>query len=410
MKAAYRWLPVLLVLLLSGCWSAKEANEIDYVLGVGVDKTDNGDIILTIQTPDLSALKPENAGSGEKYKSISARGATTFEALRNYVNVGGQKLFWGHIQICVIGEHAARDGVEDFLDFFSSDPELRGTSMIAIVKGLAKDVMEARVSLTPIPSDYLSNLLTNATVNGKAPKVQLVDFNRMLTEPVGSQPYLPLMELMSQAEYDKRIAKLDTPSSKGPGQSPVVYTGGTAVFRGTRLKGFLNERETRGLLWTKQFMKSALIPVKTDDGGTASLELIGGVRNKVTVKMEGETARIKLIISANLNIGDRSGSTNLAEVQELKKLQDSFNALVKKEVEMAFDKAVRKYHSDIFSFGNALNDRSPKVWSRVQERWEDEILPRAKLEVEVKGVLRRTSRTLYTPWAEDKETKGATPQ
>lgn len=410
MKAAYRWLPFLLVLLLSGCWSAKEANEIDYVMGVGVDKADNGDIILTIQTPDLSALKAENPGSGEKYRSISARGATTFEALRNYVNVGGQKLFWGHIQICVIGEHAARDGVEDFLDFFSSDPELRGTSMIAIVKGMAKDVMEARVSLTPIPSDYLSNLLTNATVNGKAPKVQLVDFNRMLTEPVGSQPYLPLMELMSQAEYDKRIAKLDTPSSKGPEQSPVVYTGGTAVFRGTRLKGFLNERETRGLLWTKQFMKSALIPIKTDDGGMASLELIGGVRSKVTVKMDGDTARIKLIISANLNIGDRSGSTNLAEVQELKKLQDSFNALVKKEVEMAFDKAVRKYHSDIFSFGNALNDRSPKDWSRVQERWEDEILPRAKLEVEVKGALRRTSRTLYTPWAEDKEKKGAPPQ
>ena len=107
MKAAYLWLPFLLMLVLSGCWSAKEANEIDYVMGVGVDKADNGDIILTIQTPDLSALKAENAGSGDKFKSISARGSTTFEALRNYINVGGQKLFWGHIQICVIGEHCS---------------------------------------------------------------------------------------------------------------------------------------------------------------------------------------------------------------------------------------------------------------------------------------------------------------
>jgi spore germination protein KC len=401
-KAAYLCLPFLLMLVLSGCWSAKEANEIDYVLGVGVDKADNGDIILTIQSPDLSALKAEKASSGDKFKSISARGSTTFEALRNYINVGGQKLFWGHIQICIIGEHAARDGVEDFLDFFSSDPELRGTSMISVVKGKAKDVMEARVSLTPIPSDYLSNLLTNATVNGKAPKVQLVDFNRMLTEPIGSQPYLPLMELMSQSEYDKRIAKLNTTSSKGPGQSPVIYTGGTAVFRGTKLKGFLDEKETRGLMWTKQFMKSALIAVKTDDGGLASLELIDGVRNKVSVKMEGDTAVIKLTIHANLNIGDRSGSRNLAEVKELKKLEEGFNALVKKEVEMAFEKAARKFHSDIFSFGNALNDKNPKVWNRVEERWEDEILPNAKLDIEVKGTIRRTSRTLYTPWAEEK--------
>ena len=92
----------------------------------------------------------------------------------------------------------------------------------------------------------------------------------------------------------------------------------------------------------------------------------------------------------------------MAEVKELKKLEEGFNALVKKEVEMAFDKAARKYHSDIFSFGNALNDRNPKAWNQVEERWEDEILPNAKLDIEVKGTLRRTSRTLYTPWTEEK--------
>ncbi|MDF2937485.1 MAG: hypothetical protein K0Q90_2858 [Paenibacillaceae bacterium] len=403
MKAGRIGLPLVLSLLLSGCWSAKEANEIDYVMGVGVDRGDNGEIILTIQTPDLSALKAENSGSEEKYKSISVKGETTFEALRNYINVGGQKLFWGHIQVCVIGEKAARDGVEDFLDFFSSDPELRGTSQIALVKGKAKDVMEARVSLTPIPSDYLSNLLSNATVNGKSPKVQLVDFNRMLTEPEGSQPYLPIMELMSQADYDRRIAGLNTQSSKGPGQTPVIYTGGTGVFRGTRLKGVLNEKESRGLLWTKKFMKSTLIPVETEGGAVASLELIGGVKNSVAVKMEGDTAHIKLKITANLNIGDRTGGKNVTHVEVLKEMEESFNALVKEEVEQAFDKAARKMHSDIFSFGNALNDRNPKLWNQVKDRWEDEILPNAKLDIEVKGTLRRTSRTLYTPWSKEKD-------
>ncbi|MNC27552.1 hypothetical protein D3C75_757240 [compost metagenome] len=84
-------------------------------------------------------------------------------------------------------------------------------------------------------------------------------------------------------------------------------------------------------------------------------------------------------------------------------MEDAFNALVKEEVEQAFDKAARKLHSDIFSFGNALNDRNPRLWSQVKARWEDEILPNAKLEIKVKGTLRRTSRTLYTPWAEESD-------
>lgn len=401
MKAGRLLIPLLLALILPGCWSAKEANEIDYVMGVGVDKGDNGDIILTIQTPDLSALKAENGGNEEKYKSISVKGATTFEALRNYINVGGQKLFWGHIQICVIGEQAAREGVEDFLDFFSSDPELRGTSQIALVKGKAKDVMEARISLTPIPSDYLSNLLSNATLNGKAPKVQLVDFNRMLTEPTGSQPYLPVMELMSQSAYDRRVVGLNTPSSSGPEQTPIIYTGGTCVFRGTKLRGFLNEKESRGLMWIKKYMKSTLVAVDMEGEGIASLELIGGVKNSVSVKMEGDTAQIKVKIEASLNIGDRSGYKNVTNLEEIEKLEKRFNAIVKDEVEQAFDKAARKMHSDIFSFGNAMNDRNPKLWEQVEDRWENELLPRAELDVQVHGTIRRTSRTLYTPWAKD---------
>lgn len=404
MKAWRLWVLLLLALLLPGCWNAKEANEIDYVLGVGIDKSESGEIILTIQTPDLPALKSESGGTKrEKFKAVSVKGATSFEALRNYINVVGQKLFWGHIQVCVIGEQAAREGVDDFLDFFNADPELRGTSQIAVVKGKAKDAMEARISITPIPSDYFFNLLSNATLNGKAPKVQLVDFSRMLTDPTGSQPYLPVMELMSQEAYDRRIFGHTTPSSKGPEQTPVIYTGGTAVFRGSKLRGYLNEKESRGLLWAKKILKSSLIAVPMDDGKMVSLELIGGVKNSVSVNMDGDNARIKLNISANLNIGDRNVNKNLTKEEEIRKLEQGFNAIVKEEVQQAFDKAVRRFHCDIFSFGNSLNDRKPKEWDKVKERWEDDILPRAQLEVKVNGSIRRTSRTLYSPWVEDKK-------
>lgn len=401
MKARRLAVLLLLPFLLSGCWNRKEADQIDYVLAVGIDKSTDGNITLTIQSPVLEALKPKSGGGQDKYKTLSVKGKTSFEGIRNYINITGQKLFWGHTQMYVIGEQAAKDGVEQYLDFFSADAELRGTSHISVVKGLAKDLMEAKLEFTPIPANYMSNLVKNSVINGKAPKVMFAEFNRMLAEPTGSQPYLPVMELMSQSSYDRNIAGISSKSSSGPGQTPIIYTGGTAVFHGTKLVGYLNEMETRGLLWTKKTLKSAIVTVSCGKDCTASLELIGGVKNHKTVKMENDKAKLNIKIHANLNIGDRSGYMDVSDERVIRNLEEGFANVVKTEIEAAFNKATRKLHSDIMAFGNSVDDKHPKLWEQIKDRWEDEILPKAELKIEVDGVIRRTSRILYSPWVQD---------
>lgn len=393
-----KWLLCLLLpLCLMGCWNRKEADQIDYVLAVGIDRVEGGQVALTIQTPVLEALKPKQGGGGDKFKTLSVKGKTVFEAIRNYINITGMKLFWGHTQMYLIGEEAAKEGVDAYLDFFSADPELRGTSQIAVVKGKAKDVMEAKPDLTPIPSYYMSNMVKNAALNGKAPTVSFADFNRMQAEPVGGQPYLPLMELMDQQQYDRRMAGLRTKSSAGPEQSVLIYTGGTALFQGTRMIGTLNERESRGMVWTKGFLKTTIVTVNYGEG-TASLELVGGVKSKKSVRMEGEQAYLKVKVEANLNVGDRTGFLDVSNEGVIQTLEKGFAEVVRDEVHAAFNKATRELHCDVLAFGNALSDYKPKIWAKLKDDWEKDILPRAKLEVEVTGRIRRTSRTLYSPW------------
>lgn len=393
-------LTICLCVLTTGCWNRREADQIDYVSAVGIDIATDGEISLTIQTPVLTAMKPKMGGSEEKFKTLSVKGKTVFEGIRNYIDVTGQKLFWGHTQMYIIGEEAARQGVEKFMDFFSADPELRGTSYIAVTKGNAKELLEAKPQFTAIPANYMSNLVRNAVLNGKSPTVMFSEFNRMLAEPTGSQPFLPVMDLMSQREYDLKHAGIDSKSSSGPGQSDIFYTIGTALFHNTKLIGFLNEKETRGLNWVKGKIKTTIVTLDCGADCKVSLELIGGVKVKQKVEMEGEKAKLKVKIKTNLNIGDRAGDVDVTKEDTLNMLEEGFSAVVKSEIEAAFRKASRKLHSDTMAFGNALSDKHPQVWEKLKDRWEEEILPAAELEIEVDGKIRRTSRTLYSPWVE----------
>jgi spore germination protein KC len=389
-------------LLLTGCWNRKEPNEIDYVTAVGVDVTKEGQLTLTIQSPSLEALKTKEGGNKEQVRSVSVTGQTSFEAIRNYISAAGKKLFWGHTQIYMIGEEAAKGGVDRFLDFFSMDPELRGTSQMAVVKGNAKDVIESKSRFASQPANYLRELMRNASLNGNVSSVTFAEFNRMEAEPAGSQPYLPLMQLMEQDTYDRTVTGLETKSSKKNAQSSIVYANGTAVFKGTKLVGYLNEKETRGLLWCSGKLKSTIVTVPCGDGCMTSLELVGAAKADKKVVMSDNQAHFKVKIKANLNIADRSRNRRITDEAFIQQLEKGFNEAVQEEVEAAFAKSAKKLHSDVLAFGNALSDHNPKLWKKLMPDWEDNISPHAELEVEVEGKIRRTSRTLYSPWAKSK--------
>lgn len=388
--------------LLSGCWNRKEAEQIDYSLGVGIDMRTKDEVCLTILTPNLEELKPTAGQKKEVQKTLSTRGRTTFQAVRNYIDVSGKKLFWGHTQFYLIGEEAARNGVEHFIDFFTSDAELRGASHMAVVKGNAKEALESKTEFNAISAYNLRDIIRSSAVNGHAPEVLFSEFSRMQAEPIGSEPYLPLIRLMSRTEYDKIKLGLKAGSQSDSNKSPVFVAEGTALFKGTKLVGYLNTMETRGLLWTKNKMKSAIIVVPCEgEGCTVSLELIGGVKSSKKVKIEQGKAKITLNIKAEVNIGDKESQINLVETNEIKELANSFANVVKKEVQAGFDKACRIHKTDVFGFGNTLSDKQPKLWERIKDEWEDDILPKAELEIVVDGQIRRTSRNIYSPWAKD---------
>ncbi|NLI38627.1 MAG: Ger(x)C family spore germination protein, partial [Clostridiaceae bacterium] len=132
-KAFQALLPLFLMLplLLTGCWNNRELTDLNIVAGLGLDRTDDGRIILTVQVAEPGAIQSSSSGSGggggEKSKPVfvaSNEGETVFDALRGMLAVVDKKLFLSAAQVLILGERLAQDGIEEVLDFFQRDHEV----------------------------------------------------------------------------------------------------------------------------------------------------------------------------------------------------------------------------------------------------------------------------------------------
>lgn len=389
-----------MLILTTGCWNRQEADKIEYVLAAGIDLNDKGQIVLTVLTPVLEAMKPTSGLKGEQKKTLSVVGDTTFESARNYLQIVGRKLYWSHLQVLLIGEKAAKKNVQDYLDFFSSDPELRGTAYIALVKGRALDMLESTPDITAISSNYLKDSIKNTDLDGKSVKVHFTEFARKLAEPIGGQPYTSMLQLVEQADYVKNTVGVKPYQGGGTKQSTLFYTSGTGVFSNGRLVGILNSTETRGFMWVTGKLKTSIItvPCPNESNCQISLEIAGEKKSKSKVYYRDGKATIQLRIGVEFNIGDKASSKFKVDAKTIAYLEEQLSDTIRNEVQMAFHKVAIDYRSDIFAFGNILEDRNPKQWKQIKDRWESEILPEAELDIKVISKLRRTSRTLYSPW------------
>ncbi|OCT16282.1 hypothetical protein A8709_02275 [Paenibacillus pectinilyticus] len=395
---------IAILLLTTGCWNRQEADKIEYVLAAGIDLNDKGQIVLTVLTPVLEAMKPTSGLKGEQKKTLSVVGNTTFEAARSYIKIVGRKLYWSHLQVLIIGEEAAKTNVNHYLDFFSSDPELRGTAYIALAKGRALDMLESSPDITALSSNYLKDSITNTDLEGKSVKVHFTEFARKLAEPTGGQPFTSMLQLVEQSDYVKDTVGVKPYQGGETHQSSLFYTSGTGVFSNGKLVGTLNGTETRGFMWVRGKLKSSIVvvPCPDDSNCRISLEIAGEKKSRQKVYYRDGKATIQLHIAVEFNIGDKASTQFQTDAKTITYLEDQLSGTIRSEVQLAFRKIAIKYKSDIFAFGNRLEDRDPKLWKQIKDQWEESILPEADLDIQVNAKLRRTSRTLYSPWVQEK--------
>lgn len=376
---------IAIMLLLPGCWSLRELNEIGIVSALGVDLNEQGNIKITVQviTPQASSTKGQTPKEPARF--LSSEGKTFFEAIRNLMEKSGDRLFYPHTQVFIIGEELARSGLNPVLDFLARDPEIRLMTWVILSQGKAEDVVRAPSKEDLISAMHLNRLVEDYESTSKSIPVRLLDLSNMLYSD-GKEPVLGKVQFYEE---------------KG---EPTFKMAGGGAFKGDKLIGWLDEEDARGYLWVNNDVNGGIItaskkeakePLKGNNGSQVmnsssfeeriSYEIIK-TKSKIKPILEGDVVRFVIDVDVTCNLGERMDHQETIAQEGSKELEKILSQAVIREVQVIVDKAQKELKSDILGFGLAVNRKYPKYWAKHKEEW-DEIFPKVEVEIVVKAIV-----------------------
>lgn len=365
---------LFLLLCLTGCWSAREVNDLEIVIGVGVDKSDIPDNIrFTAQIVKPGEMRQPaqegGGGSGSAFWNVQSTGTSLFNAVRDITHKTGNRLFVSHSQLVVFGNEIAAEGIEKYMDFFLRTHEMRPTALILIANGTAEDVLNIKPEKEKLPAMHIAKLIDAYGFTSHFIKMNLQDFStRMMSKT--SSPIAPLVEVSRDAE------------------NPDFRFSGLAVFKNLKMVGALNRDEARGLLWVTGDVKSGIINVTGPDGqGMVVLEILK-VKSKVTPQFKEGKLYMHIEIKEEASITEQLTEESLVTVPALELLQKKQEEIIRGEITAAFEKS-KELGTDVFDFGEMVHKKYRSEWEQMEQDW-DSVYKSIELSVDVDARIVKT--------------------
>jgi len=365
-------LTLLPTILSSGCWSRREIDKLAFVGSVAIDQAeDTGLLEVTVQVILPGALAqrgPMDGGGGAgagrgKVWLISEKGSTVTEALNKINTVSANHLFFGDLTSVIIGEKPARKGVKGILDNFDRMSELRRNIWILIAPGRAKNILQARPKLQDVPSLAIESLFVHQGDTSFSYPSSLNNFLIMLssrsTDPVAARiTTLPA----GQASPDEPEA----------GRKEIKIEG-AAIFKHDKLVGWLDDRETRGVLWVQNKIKYGTLTFPNPRGNHKFVTFVMyGSKRKIHTFMEDGELFVNLDISFYSNLIEQASNEDILseglfiEQENVQAFETGMTSQVIQEISAALEKA-QEYKADIFGIGERFYIEHPQKFKEVKE-------------------------------------------
>lgn len=359
---------LLLSLVLSGgCWDRRELETLAVVTGMGLNYAAQGDgyevafqIVRAAQLQSASG----GAGGGGELKPVwilRSTGPTVFEAVRNATFQSSRRLFLSHNQVLIISEAVAKGGLLPALEFFVRDHEPRNTQWLLLTPDEPVEILDAAAGLERVSALAIVDLM----ITSKIKPVYLADYIKTRIEKTTANT-LPIIRIYETA--GKKELLLD----------------GTAILKEDRLVGFLDHKETRGLLWVLGEVRGGVITVDLPGGGKATFEIFDAIP-KVKVEFKEGRVQVKIEIKERAGLGAQTTYADLSTPEQFKKLENLQTKAIEDEIRAALAKA-KAYKADIFGFGEYLYKHDHRTWQRLQKEWERYFVD-AQVEIKIEAMV-----------------------
>ncbi|MCR4397489.1 MAG: Ger(x)C family spore germination protein [Firmicutes bacterium] len=373
----------LLAAFCGGCWSRREITEIAIVLGMGLDLTPDGRVGLSLQIARPGAFYGGGDTAGGEGRVacwvVRGEGETLEEAAAYLAGKVPRELYWGHSVVLIFGEEMARRGVGAVADFFGRKREPRETMWVTVAEGRASDVLECHSVLEKTSAQAAAFLVTM----GLGTAVRFREFVESLADE-GVEPIATRVTV-------REVGVTPCPGEAGAvGPHRQAETSGTAVFRGDKLVGWLDQAETRGLLWLKGRAVGQVLTVRVPGKPEGWLSFRARrQRAEIVPRLEGGSVRFDVNLVAEFDMVEQGGIGDFAGPDQIRGSERLLAGAMEAEAGAVVERVRSAYGSDIFGFGDAFHRKYKREWHEMKGRWDEEFA-RAEVRINARAFVRET--------------------
>ncbi|NLL71368.1 MAG: Ger(x)C family spore germination protein [Epulopiscium sp.] len=343
---------LITMLLLSGCWNYREIDKLAIVSGLAIDKNAQGDqFLLTAEIIDLKETMTQSKIASRK---IEAKGESIFDAMRNMIKISAKKLYWSHAKAIVVSKDVATQDIVSIVDWISRDHEARITLNLFVSKEqTASELLFQQSVTTDIRSFEMEDMLMGNRSLSKAPNVKVYEFMNDLSEE-GISGILPALGITMN--MDEKTAELS----------------GTAVFKKEKFIGFLDEEDSKFLLFVKDKIKGGVYTIKVEEESPNEIITLEIFKNKtkITPVYNNDILSIMISTTTEVAIEEQNTTNNYIDEEGRKKLISIAEKTLEQDVENTIKKVQQDFGSDIFGFGRIVKAEMPSLWKTMDKKWD----------------------------------------
>lgn len=368
MKKLYFLIPTLL--LLTGCYNYRELNDLAIISGVSISKDND---IYKITTEVVNPKKEQDTSSGKEpdYIIYEGTGKSMQEAFRNIVKESPQKLYGAQIDILIIDEQTAKEGITDILDFFARDPEVRSEFYVVISKN-----NEALKIISPLINISSKNIVNSLeSTNTYLGTANLITYHQLINDFLNPhiEIALPSIEMIGNLNFGETIENIETTEAKAKN-----IISNMTIFKDNQLIGYLTKKESLGYNIITNNTKTFLIRNEYDNQKFIVNEIIN---SSTEIKPNIKDKKITITINGEASISDVNYKINLENPKELAFIEKELNNNIETLIKDTIKNTTQKYNSDIYGFKDLFYKTNPKEYKEIIKTLDDNFLKELKIKV-----------------------------
>ncbi|MBE0467432.1 MAG: Ger(x)C family spore germination protein [Candidatus Desulforudis sp.] len=376
-----------------GCWDKKEAEDLGYVRSTALDSAPGGKVRLLVQIPNpatflgggLAAITPGTSQDAKAYRNFEVEGDTVFEAIRRMSLQSPRRLFFAQNTTVIFSEALARQGIAPHFDFFERSVEIRRRlNYFFITPNDPRVLLDVPAPHENTPAGRIERIILQEQLTSRFAAVTLSAFIRMLAAE-GQDAFCGVARVRNNPARPGLVQQTNAPEP-----ALTIELSGAAAFRGDRFAGYLNERETRGVLWARNELQGGFITVASPSGnGHVTFSISRRAKSRIIPAIEdGRLMATVKIINVVAELAQSEPQLDLTRSEVMRSLDQALAREIEREVIAAAHRS-QDLGADVLGVGASFHRMLPGEWREMRDNWP-EIFPTVEITAQVEATVRRT--------------------